>query len=830
MRRFKLKQAVSGLLILLSFFTNAVAQATKAPAYPLITHDPYFSIWSNADTLNQTNTKHWTGASQPLLGFARVDGKIYHFLGKEEPIYQDILPTGDYSENPVAYTEQLPVGDWMTTNYDDGNWKKSLPPFGDNFARTSWKSHDLWTRNTFTYQPGSLDKLYLKIQHDDNVEVYLNGSPIYSLKGWLNSTKYILLDDSVKQKLVTGKNVLAIHVANTAGGQWLDAGLSVLNSANNPQPELAVQKSLEMTATTTKYKLQCGPVELAVDFTSPLLMQDLQLLSRPVSYITFAVKSTDKAVHDVQLSFGASTNICVNTDAQPITAWQYASKGLSILKAGSQEQPILKKRGDDLRIDWGFMYVAAPQNATTQQFVFKPTDAASFFSANTIPDRVFGKAMMLNTVFSLGKINAAGKSCYTMMGYDDLYSIQYFEQNLRPWWKQYKDSTIEGQLKLAATGYSSVLARCDAFDKTMYKDAVSAGGEDYAKLCVIAYRQAIAAHKLVRSPQGEILFFSKENFSGGFINTVDVTYPSAPLFLLYNPDLQKGMLNGIFYYTESGRYKQPFAAHDLGGYPQANGLLYGEPMPVEESGNMVLLTAAIAKREGNAAYAKKHWQTLTMWTDYLIKNGLDPANQLCTDDFAGHLARNANLSMKAITAIGGYAMLAKMLGYTAIAKRYEDTAKSFAKQWMQLADGGDHYGLTFNNTDSTWSQKYNLVWDKVLNLNLFPASVYEKEIKYYLGKQNEFGLPLDSRKTYTKSDWITWTATLANNRQEFEALIAPVYKYATETSTRVPLSDWHETTNGNKVGFQARSVVGGYFIKMLEEKLKPVSIKKMAVR
>ncbi|MEJ7587863.1 MAG: DUF4965 domain-containing protein [Ferruginibacter sp.] len=732
------------------------AQNTKAPAYPLITHDPYFSIWSTSDELAASPTKHWTGTDHSLVGLLKVDGKVFRFLGNTRKVYKTIVPAGDELNYDATYTESSPGDDWMNTTFDDSQWKKGKGSFGDNrgISTTMWLTRDIWVRRKFNLAGTDFNDLLLKVRYDDDVDVYLNGDVVYQTKGVSGKFLYLPVKDDIKSKLKKGENVLAIHVINTGGGALLDAGLveepkEDINLSIDP----AKQKKVVLNATQTAYDFTCGNIDLSLTFTSPLLIKEPDVLARPVSYISAVVKSNDGSAHDVQLYLGASTDIAANTSSQQIKATRYSTAGLSILKAGTTAQHLLQKKGDDLRIDWGYMYVAVPSGATVRQSISSGEGLANAFkpSATNVST---GKHLSLNTLIRLGKIGNTAKEQLILVGYDDLYSVQYFSKNLRPWWKN-AATTIEQQLSGAASDYKSTIKKCEVLNKLIYDDAVKAGGENYARLCELAYRQSISAHKLVKSPTGEILFLSKENYSNGSINTVDITYPSAPLFLAYNPQLLKGMLNGIYYYSESGKWKKPFPAHDLGTYPIANGQTYGEDMPVEECGNMVILTAAITKMDGNASYAKKHWKTLSIWADYLSKEGFDPANQLCTDDFAGHLARNTNLSVKAIVALGGYVQMAEKLQEITTAEKYRNLTREMVSKWMAMADDGDHYSLTFDKK-GTWSQKYNLVWDKLLKMDLFPQEVYEKEIKYYLTRQQDYGLPLDSRKTYTKSDWVIW--------------------------------------------------------------------------
>ena len=229
---------------------------------------------------------------------------------------------------------------------------------------------------------------------------------------------------------------------------------------------------------------------------------------------------------------------------------------------------------------------------------------------------------------------------------------------------------------------------------------------------------------------------------------------------------------------------------------------------------MLLMVAGVAAADKSPAYALAHWPVLQRWAEYLKSKGRDPENQLCTDDFAGHLAHNVNLSAKAILALGAYAELCRAAGKSAEAKSYRRTAEEFAREWIRMAEDGDHTRLAFDRP-GTWSQKYNLVWDRILGLDLFPAELVRREIRYYLTRQNAYGLPLDNRKEYTKLDWILWTASMAESDADFRAFVSPVAKFLRETPDRVPMTDWYWTTTAAKAGFQARSVVGGVLVKML---------------
>ncbi len=655
----------------------------RPPAVPLVTADPYLSIWSEADRLTDDATRHWTHREHPLVSLIRIDGKAFRLMGKTAT---------------------------------------DAPPLA--------------------------------------------------------------------------------------------------------------QVGLQVLPTRSIYDFDNGHVRVTLAFMTPALSDDLDVLARPVTYLTWTVRSIDGAKHSVALYDSTSSLLAVNSPDQKVE-WSRDTFGpLTALRAGTVAQTLLTPAGDDTRIDWGYIYAAAPTNDSAAavggnrelQDIFAAGGTWPANDDTRMPRAANDNPPVLAFAFDLGKVGAEPVSRHAIVAYDEIYSIKLLGRKLRPYWRR-NGANAGDLLQAAERDYTSLVERCEAFDRELMADLTKAGGARYAQIAALAYRQALAGCGLAADANKQPLIFTKENTSNGCIATVDVIYPAAPQFLLMGPTYAKALVAPALVYSASPQWKFHFAPHDLGTYPLAKGQDYGggedpghegDKMPVEESANMLLLCDAIAKMDGNADFASHWWPQLSQWVEYLIKHGIDPENQLCTDDFMGHLARNANLSVKAILGIAAYGDLCRRRGDAAAAEKYRKIAKEGADFWMKTAADGNHYRIAFDKAN-TWSQKYNLVWDKLLDLDIFPAKVAADEVAYYKSALQPFGVPLDSRTRLTKTDWSLWVATLADNRADFEAIVSPIYDYLHRTTNRQPFVDSYVTDKIGSDGMHARPVVGGIFIKMLAE-------------
>lgn len=555
------------------------------------------------------------------------------------------------------------------------------------------------------------------------------------------------------------------------------------------------QTDCEIDALSSSFVFEGAGIRLTARFTTPLLIDNLYYSSRPVSYIYLTYESIDGAEHRVTAKISASEELCLNLAGEGrALAEEVSVNGVSAIRMGKGGQKILNRSGDNVRIDWGYFYLGARGDAVCGTEVFENLYA------------VYTEAELKNEALFIA-------------AYDDIDSLIYFEEPIKAYWKK-DGKTIEEAISEAASEYEAVSEKCDKFSRKLYQDALDKGNEEYAELLSLAFRQVMAAHKLAVDKEGNNIYISKECFSNGCAATVDVTYPSAPMYLIYNTELLKGMLRPIFMYAGSKAWEFKFAPHDVGTYPLLNGQAYSSgslegQMPVEECGNMLVLVDAICRQDGNYSFAKEHFALLEKWSQYLIEYGEDPANQLCTDDFAGHMPHNVNLAIKAVMGLAGFADILENLGEAEKAKSLYDTAKRYAESICERAKNDDgSYRLAFDRAD-TFSLKYNSVWDKLWRTNLFEDKFYSGEIARYKKEALPYGVPLDSRASYTKSDWLVWSACLADNEEDFDYFIHMLYSAFNTMHTRVSMTDWYYADIANMVGFQNRTVQGGLFIKLM---------------
>jgi len=176
-------------------------------------------------------------------------------------------------------------------------------------------------------------------------------------------------------------------------------------------------------------------------------------------------------------------------------------------------------------------------------------------------------------------------------------------------------------------------------DRRIESDSYAAAGPNYATITTLAVRQTFGGLQFAGTTEKPYIFL-KEISSNSDIQTVDVIFPAYPIILYLNAKLGRYLLDPLFENQESGAYPNAYAIHDLGTFPVAKGYPEGndEPMPLEECGNMIIMTLAYVQRTGDVDYLRAHYPKLVQWAEFLVEDSLVPASQLSTDDFAGTLA------------------------------------------------------------------------------------------------------------------------------------------------------------------------------------------------
>jgi Domain of unknown function (DUF5127)/Domain of unknown function (DUF4964) len=341
----------------------AAPAAFRPPAVPLVTSDPYLSIWSMADRLTDDVTRHWTRRAHPLVSLIRIDGKAYRLMGNEP--------------------KNVPV----------------LPQVG-----------------------------------------------------------------------------------------------------------------VRVLPTQSIYDFDDGRIHVTLTFLTPALPDDLEVLARPLTYLTWDVRSVDGVEHDAALYQSTSALLTVDSPEQKVE-WARETFGrLTSLRVGTVDQTLLRPAGDDRRIDWGYAYAAAPSDLSRAAAGADAALMTAFLERGALPaqDDVRGpraandQPLSLSFVFPLGKVGAMPASRHLMIAYDEIFAVSFLGRKLRPFWR--RDGATPADLLLAAErDYPALVERAARFDDELMTDLTRVGGARYAQLAALAYRQALAGCGLAadanRQPQ-----------------------------------------------------------------------------------------------------------------------------------------------------------------------------------------------------------------------------------------------------------------------------------------------------------------------------------------
>ncbi|KAI9287619.1 DUF1793-domain-containing protein [Umbelopsis sp. AD052] len=603
--------------------------------------------------------------------------------------------------------------------------------------------------------------------------------------------------------------------------EWMGAASG---GGSPPVSHVAKQNSVTTTPTQTVFSLTAGPVNVNVTFLSPVEYDDIKRQSIPLSYVFVTAEANDGKSHAVQV-YSDITGEWATGDLSQVVTWNISNSNGMKTWTIERESPIPFGESNDYP-NWGQAVYVTSESATYASGA--DVDIRSSFvkagKLNNTNDNNFRCAQcswpVVGFAYDLGNVTKASKPVQFVVGHVREQNVQILNDPQDALWKTYwKDAS--SMIKFFWNDAATSQSHSNTIDSKLLNDAYKAQGQAYADVISFTLRQAMGATEFGGNKSSPVLYL-KEISSDGNMQTVDIMFPASPMFYYLNADLLKYLMEPLFYQMENGNWPKVFSIHDIGShYPNATGHPDGneEDMPVEESADMIFMVANYmfnpsTKKADAKAYGSQHYKILSSWANYLYGNCLYPTNQLTTDDFIGQTQLNSGLALKGILAMKAFSNIAGIVGNKNETAFYSNASASYIKTWVTESQSADksHLKLEYNVTDG-YELKYNAFQDKLLKLNTVPESIYTEEANYYLTKDGPYGMPFVSTHDYTKSDWEVWTAAAFGDANPVlrKNIIEDLSKFLQTTSSRVPFSDWYNTTSAETEGFKARPAVGGHF-------------------
>ncbi|KAI9734614.1 MAG: hypothetical protein M1834_002215 [Cirrosporium novae-zelandiae] len=583
--------------------------------------------------------------------------------------------------------------------------------------------------------------------------------------------------------------------------------------------EPAVLQHAQYMTTASAFTVLAGNTTFSLTFFSPVSPHNYLRQSLPFSYLTITIESTLSPDIQVYSDIDCSWAGQHHTSKGPLACkWTSDTVNLTTHFELSLDQQITFGEVKHMA-RWGqAVYASRPYSSSVMSTQTGDSKAVRTQFANNGSLTGAKPSWSLDGVVAFAhdlrpskEIN--GTSVTFAIGHERNSSINYLGSHRTGYYRAtYPD--ITSAVAHFLDDYNDAYLEASKLDSVISNQAIKISN-NYSDIARLSVLQVFGAIELTIPENdlntSDVMAFVKEISSNGNIQTVDLLFSAFPIFYTMNPTFIKLLIEPTLRYLNKGHWPHKWIIHDLGThYPNATGHNNGkaEQMPLEISGDMIMLAYAYQLASNDTGFIQPYQSVLHTAATYLSQNGWNPSFQLATTDAAGKAAHQVNLAIKSAL---GMIVYDKLFSDNTLRENGTALAKTLSSG-LALNTNKTHFVLNYHN-ETSWAGIYNLYPDKLLNLDIFPDSLYTMQSNFLPTVRQEAGVPLDSRVDWTKTDWDSWIAAISTNKTR-DMYINDIHAYLRNGKNDVPFAD-RFAVSGPKMGHheltKCRPATGAHF-------------------